>query len=156
VLVNCNRASRGCHRGNEPGLSPYVSVTELEPTAGRLIAVGNRPTADQHGTGERIGFFQDAKGAVRGLPIRLADDGSVLACAPPSLDRLPVTDALGEGTTVIGTVNEPTGWRGGTGKLELVLGDAKGIHWKEISGTHFAWTTTCDSGPLREQHPRLN
>lgn len=84
VCSLCLLAVAGCHRGNEPGLPSYVSVSELEHTTGRLIAVGNRPTANQHGTGERIGFFQDAKGAVRGLPIRLADDGAVLACARPT------------------------------------------------------------------------
>ena len=43
------------------------------------------------------------------------------------LREFAVTDTLpADAGEIIGAVNQPSGWRGGTGKLELLLRDAQG------------------------------
>jgi hypothetical protein len=127
LLVSLALILTACGRRNEPASAPYLSVEEAERAYGHLITVGNHPTADQHGTGERLGFFQDGSGTVWGLPITITNDGSVLACAPPLLRERTVTDTFPSGFTILGSTNEPTGWRGGTGNLELLLRDSRGV-----------------------------
>jgi hypothetical protein len=69
-------------------------------------------------------------------------DSTVVGCAPPSVHDAPVTDSYPAASTVIGSTNEPTGWRGGTGKLELLPRDAQGkIQWRAVNGSHI------DAGP---------
>ena len=104
----------------------YVPISQLEQNFGRLITVANAPTPDQHGTGDRLGLFSDDTGTVWGIPLMIADNGDLLGCAPPKLRELSISDALPPGVEIVGAVNEPSGWRGGTGKLELLLRDAKG------------------------------
>ena len=122
-----------------------MPLAQLEATYGPLITAGNHPTPDQHGTGDRVGLFQDRDGTIWGLPLTVADQGSVLGCAPAGLHESPVTDTLPADTkAVIGVTNEPTGWRGGTGKLELLLRTSQGeLHWQAVAGGEIATGPAC-------------
>jgi hypothetical protein len=123
---------------------PYVPIEQIEQTFGRLITVSNAPTPDQNGTGDRLGLFRDHTGTIWGLPITENTDRSVLACAPPSLHELPVTDTLPKDAEIVGASNEPTGWRGGTGKLELLLRDANGnLHWHPVAAAEITNGPVC-------------
>ena len=88
-------------------------MADVERTYGVLVAAGNRPTPYQHGTGERMGLFEDANGEIWGLPLNTATGGDILACAPASLRDQRVTDRVPAGSTVVGATNEPTGTPGG-------------------------------------------
>jgi hypothetical protein len=60
-----------------------------------------------------------------------------------TLRDAPVTDHYPAGATIIGATNEPTGWRGGTGKLEVLLRGQQGkIEWRAVSASHI------DIGPV--------
>jgi hypothetical protein len=72
----------------------YKAIAEVERTYGLLVTAGNHPTADQHGTGERVGLFQDASGTVWGLPLSVDGAAAILACAPPALQNAKVTGSL--------------------------------------------------------------
>lgn len=121
----------------------YRPLEEAEATYGRLIGAGNRATAYQHGTGERMGLFLDARGTIWGLPISVSSNGVILACAPPSLQTSEVTDTFPQGATIVGSTNEPTGWRGGTGNLELLLRNGgETIRRKTVRGADLA-TAAC-------------
>jgi hypothetical protein len=134
-------ASCRSHR-NQPQ-APYLPLDQVEVSYGELITAGNHPTSDQNGTGERVGLFRDASGTVWGLPLTLAGDGAILGCAPPGLHDAKVTGTFPSGTTIIGATNQPTGWRGGTGKLELLLRDARGnTRWSVVNGG------LLDAGPV--------
>lgn len=111
-----------------------VPVAQLEQTFGRLVTVSNMPTPDQNGTGDRMGLFRDESGTLWGIPLTSAENGSVAGCAPPALREVAVSDRLPAGTTeIVGAANEPNGWRGGTGKLELLLRDAQGgLRWHSV------------------------
>ena len=128
----------------EPARAPYRPISELAAAYGPLIGAGNHPTPDQHGTGERIGLFQDPQGTVWGLPISIAQGGAVLACAPPMMRSSGITDTFPAGSIVIGATNAPTGWRGGTGDLELLLRDAhseirrRTVRARRLTGTPHA------------------
>jgi hypothetical protein len=120
-----------------------MPLADLERTYGHLITVGNHPTPDQNGTGDRVGFFLDDKGQIWGLPLNVTASGDVLACAPPAMHDAKVTDTYPPGDAIVGSTNEPTGWRGGTGKMELVLRTPSGnIRWRGISGAQIT------SGPI--------
>jgi hypothetical protein len=122
--------------------APYVPLAEIETIFGPLVTAGNHPTPDQVGTGDRVGLFRDSTGTIWGLPLTVAENGAVKVCAPNTLRDAPVTDRYPAGATVIGSTNEPTGWRGGTGKLELLLQEGKGkIEWRAVNGSHI------DGGP---------
>jgi len=125
----------GCGARRAPPRAPYVSIKELEALYGSLITVGNEPTPHQHGTGDRLGLFQERNGTVWGLPLITRDDGTVLGCAPPSLREAPVTGMLpSEASEIVGATNAPTGWRGGTGQLELVFRDKSGeVRWQAVA-----------------------
>ena len=115
-----------CNPPKQPH-ADYVPISQLEPSYGQLITVSNAPTQDQHGTGDRLGLFRDSGGTVWGIPITIADNGDLLGCAPPLLREFAVTDTLpADAVDIIGAVNQPSGWRGGTGKLELLVRDAQG------------------------------
>jgi len=121
-------------RHEEPRRAPFVPLSKVASRYGDLVSVGNHPTPDQQGAGERIGLFRAADGTIWGLPIMLGEAGDILVCAAPSLSDAPATDYLPGGTiTIVGAVNEPTGLRGGTGRLEIVTRDAKGVlHWQAV------------------------
>ena len=145
----------GGHR--EGPRASYLPLAEVERTYGRLISAGNHPTADQHGTGERVGLFEDVTGTVWGLPISIGVDGAVAACAPRGLHNAPVTDGFAGGSTIIGATNGPTGWRGGTGKLELLLRDSGGsIRGQSVDGAAFPDEAACGApespGPVQRLH----
>jgi hypothetical protein len=135
----------GCGGRREAAREVYKPLAEAEATYGRLIGAGNRPTAYQHGTGERVGFFLDAQGTIWGLPIRVSSSGAISACAPLSLQASGVTDTFPQGATIIGSTNEPTGWRGGTGDLELLLRNgSQTTHHKRVRGADLG-TAACST-----------
>ena len=110
-------------------------MAQLELTYGRLITVANSPTPNQNGTGDLLGLFRDNRGTVWGIPLSVATNGTVLACAPPMLSEVPVSGVLpADAVDIVGTANQPTGWRGGTGKLGLLLRDAQGgLRWHPVA-----------------------
>ena len=91
-------------------------------------AGGTEPCSLQ--TGRRAGSH-----TLWGLPLAVAQDGTVLGCAPQALHDAPVTDRLAaEATDIIGATNAPTGWRGGTGRLELLFRDKSGnVQWQAVA-----------------------
>lgn len=123
----------------------YVPVAQLESSYGRLITVANVPTPDQNGTGDRLGLFQDESGTLWGIPLAVSDDGSVIGCAPPMLRETAVSDTLpADEVEIVGAVNEPTGWRGGTGKLELLLRDTQGgLRWHSVAAAEIKTGPLC-------------
>lgn len=135
----------GC--GNRPARprASYVPVKQLEALYGRLITAANHPTPDQHGTGDRLGLFLDRTGTVWGLPLAMAEDGTVLGCAPSALSKAPVTGELPvNAAEIVGATNAPTGWRGGTGQLELVFRDESGeLHWRAVASGALAAGAQC-------------
>jgi len=161
VIASAALAFTACARRAEPVRAPYLPLAEVEAAYGPLITAGNHPTPNQHGTGERVGLFRDAGGEVWGLPLTVASNGTVSACAPPLLRAGKVTDTFPSGSTIIGSTSEPTGWRGGTGDLELLLKDAHGnIRWQAVHGARLTigsecWTPESPRPPQRLQYYRL-
>ena len=142
---------------HEPARASYLPLVQVEAIYGALITAGNHPTPNQSGTGERVGLFQGASGVVLGLPLMVADSGEVLACAPPVAHEGNVTDAYPAGAAIIGSTNQPTGWREGTGELEILLRDARGaIHWQAVRGAQLAAGAVCSTpespGPQQQLH----
>lgn len=132
-----------CSAKEEPRAA-HVPVEKLEQTYGRLITVANAPTPNQNGTGDLMGLFRDDRGTVWGIPLSVGTDGTVLGCAPPMLRDAPVSGVLpADAVEIVGAANEPTGWRGGTGKLGLLLRDGQGtLRW------HLVASTEVTNGPL--------
>ena len=141
-----------CNPAKQPHVA-YVPISQLEQIYGRLITVSNAPTPQQHGTGDRLGFFRDYSGTVWGIPLTIADNGSVLGCAPNALREAPVSDTLPADTVeIVGAANEPNGWRGGTGKLELLLRDVQGtLHWHSVAALDLKTGAVCWSQSPPEQ-----
>ena len=143
-----------------PARAPYVPLSQLEGTYGQLVTTANHPTPDQYGTGDRIGLFRDGTGTVWGLPLATEADGTVLGCAPLALRDSPVTDTLPKGT-IVGATNAPTGWRGGTGKLELVFRDSSGqVKWRAVASAVITsgpvcWAEESPGPPQRLEYYRL-
>lgn len=148
----------GCRRpagGEKPTLRE--SLTHAESVYGPLVAVGNHPTPDQFGTGERVAFFSHSDGTIWGLPVFFGTDGAVRICEPPNMTSAKITDTIPPGVTVLGSTNAPTGWRGGTGQLELVLRHADGtLHWKPLASGELPRGVSCfapmDPGPVQQLH----
>jgi hypothetical protein len=139
-----------CSRVAPPASAQYRPLIEVEAVYGRFITAGNHPTPDQNGTGERVGGFQDVEGTVWVLPLAVADDGSMLACAPVQLHTAKTTGVFPAESAIIGATNQPTGWRGGTGALELVLRDENGpVRRYPVQGAAFGqpgcWTPASKS-----------
>jgi hypothetical protein len=133
-----------CTSHKERPRASYLPLSQIETVFGRLVAAGNHPTAAQAGTGDRVGLFLDSTGTIWGLPLTIAENGSVLVCAPASVRYAPVTDHYPLDSTVIGATNEPTGWRGGTGKLELFLRDRQDkIESRSVRGSHLEVGPIC-------------
>lgn len=152
-------ASPGCEP-ERPRAAYDVPVAQLERSYGRLVTVSNMPTPDQNGTGDRLGIFRDEGGTFWGIPLTIGSDGSVTGCAPPGLRQVPVSDTLPADTAeVVGAANEPTGWRGGTGKLELLLRDKQGaLRWHDVEAVEIKTDPVCWSQSPPEQplkHYRL-
>ena len=102
-----------------------------------------------------MGFFRGADGTVWGLPLSIASDGAVVGCAPAALRDAAVTDQFRAASTIVGSTNAPTGWRGGTGKLELVLrGPGGDIYVQAVSGGKLPAGSACwarvPPGPSQE------
>jgi hypothetical protein len=144
VLGTAILLTTSCRRP-EPPQASYVPISQLEQSYGRLITVSNEPTPDQHGTGDRLGLFRDEGGTVWGIPLTIGDDGGVLGCAPPALRDVPVSDTLpADMVEIVGATNEPNGWRGGTGKLELLLRDAEGgLRWHPVASVEIKTGPVC-------------
>jgi len=124
-------------------------VKEIEKSYGRLITVGNHPTPDQHGTGERVGFFLDRAGTIWGLPVLIAGESQLLVCSPHTLPTARVTGTYPAGSNLIGTTNEPTGWRSGTGRLELVMRSPNGtVIWQPVEGALPSSPPFCEAPPF--------
>jgi len=160
VGVILSASSCGGRKAREQ--APYRPVAEVERTYGPLITTGNHPTLDQHGTGERVGLFRDASGTIWGLPLSVDSDAAVFACAPPALQNARVTGSIDAGWTVIGSTNQPTGWRGGTGDLELLLRDPHGVirwqrvHSADLPGDPACWAPESPGPPQRLHYYRLS
>jgi len=136
--------------------APYVSLSQLESEFGPLLTAGNHPTPNQAGTGDRLGLFRDPSGTIWGLPLAIEADGSVIGCAPRAVRDASVTDTYPRGTVLIGATNAPTGWRGGTGKLELLLRDDQGhVQWHAVSGSHIDVGPACWAQDLPGPKQRL-
>jgi len=135
--------------------APYTPISQLEQSFGRLITVSNAPTPDQHGTGDRLGLFRDSDGTVWGIPLTIAENGAILGCAPPQLREFAISDTLpADVVEIVGAANEPSGWRGGTGKLELLLRDTYGrLRWHpvaagEVKSGPMCWSQSPPEQPL--------
>lgn len=148
ILTGCFAASilllDSCRAEKRPEV-PRVSVAEIEKTYGRLFAVANEPTPDQHGTGDRIGLFRDDNGTIWGIPLAIDESGNVLACAPPALRDAPPSDTIPDSSfEIVGAANEPTGWRGGTGNFGLLLRDERGqLSWRPVAAVELKTGPVC-------------
>ena len=142
-LITTPLLSISCSAIEAPRVA-HVPVAQLEQTYGRLISVANAPTPNQNGTGDLMGLFRDDRGTVWGIPLSVGSDGTVLGCAPPRLRNAPVSGVLpADAVEIVGTANQPTGWRGGTGKLGLLLRDGQGtLRW------HLVASVEVTNGPL--------
>ncbi|HEY3823773.1 MAG TPA: hypothetical protein VGL82_04400 [Bryobacteraceae bacterium] len=137
-------AMAACDRHEGPAAAPWVSMAEAEAMFGPLITTGNHPTPNQHGTGERVGLFAEANGTVWGLPVAVAKDGDLRVCASPAFRGAGVTGKFSAGASIIGTANAPTGWRDGTGDLELFFRDDHGaVSRQTVAGGHLANGPIC-------------
>lgn len=97
-----------CRHTEQRPRATYAPISQLEQSFGRLVTVSNAPTPDQHGTGDRLGLFQDGTGTIWGIPLTIDENGRVLGCAPPSLRDAPVSDVLPPDTVeIVGAANEP-------------------------------------------------
>ena len=145
----------GCHSSAPPPSAPYVPVAQLEAHYGPLMTVANYHTRDQYGTGDRMGLFRDKSGTVWGLPLTMGDGGTVLGCASTGIADAPVTDRLPADTAeILGAANEPTGWRGGTGQLELLLRDAHGVvRWQPVRSGEIQTGLVCRAQSPPEASP---
>ena len=153
-------ASSGCAGYQRPRSAYSATVAELEQTYGRLVTASNVPTPDQNGTGDRMGLFRDRNGTFWGIPLSIGEDGSVFGCAPPNLREAPVSDRLPANTVeIVGGANQPTAWRGGTGKLELLIRDAQGgLRWHAVEAIAIKTEPVCWSQsepPLSLKHYRI-
>jgi hypothetical protein len=157
VAVVIAAACASCAQQHNRPQAPYRPVAEVERTYGPLVTAGNHPTEDQYGTGERVGLFRDPSGTIWGLPISVDGNSALLVCAPPALQAAKVTDNFDAKSTVIGSTNEPTGWRGGTGNLELLLRDRQGtirsqaVRGADLPGDPACWAPAIP-GPLQRLH----
>jgi hypothetical protein len=134
-----------CRHTEQRPRATYTPIAQLEQTFGKLITVSNAPTPDQHGTGDRLGLFQDNSGTIWGIPLTIDENGGMLGCAPSTLRDAPVSDTLpADIVGIVGAANEPSGWRGGTGKLELLLRDAQGrLRWHPVSAAQMKSGPVC-------------
>lgn len=105
-------------------------------------------------TGPEIGwdYSEIAVGPFGGIPLTIADNGDLLGCAPPLLREFAVTDTLPAGVDIIGAANQPSGWRGATGKLELLVRRAQGgLRLHAVAAAEVKTGPVCWSQPPLEQ-----
>jgi hypothetical protein len=132
-----------CEERNVEEHGSLPTLSEAQLTFGPLITTSNQPSGYQNGTGERLGFFRGSDGSIWGIPL-LMEKGEARVCASDSLQNRPATDTYPSGWEIISSTNQPTGWRGGNGSVELVLRDASGtIHWRTVHGAEFSDSTMC-------------
>lgn len=155
ALSVCLSLFASCSRKPERPKATYVPIAQIELTYGRLVATANMPTPDQNGTGDRLGLFRDDAGTIWGIPLMYDQGGSLLGCAPSTLHEAPVTDNLpADAPEIVGASNEPSGWRGGTGKLELTFRDSHGgfhrqsIASGELKSGPVCWSQSAPVQPL--------
>jgi hypothetical protein len=92
----------------------------------------------------------------------LAEGGAILACAPPALHNQKITDTFPPSSTVIGSTNEPTGWRGGTGELEILLRDVSGavraqaVRGGQVNSGPLCWSPDSPGLPQQLHYYRLS
>jgi hypothetical protein len=144
-----------------PPRAPLVALADVEQTFGKLVTAGNHPTPDQKGTGDRLGLFLDDTGTLWGLPLTETANGDVLACAPDAIKIAPPTGTYPSRVEILGATNAPTGWRGGTGKLELIVRDNAGrvrsidVDGAEIPSGPVCWAQEDSGFPQQLQYYRL-
>jgi hypothetical protein len=144
TLAVASIALSACGRNGHPPAAEWISLAAAETAFGPLITAGNHPTPNQNGTGERVGIFRDVNGTVWGLPLSFPQGGAILVCAPAELRDARVTDTFPAGFTIIGATNEPTGWREGTGNLELLFREPDGaIRRQAVGGSQLANGPVC-------------
>lgn len=132
ALSVCLSLFASCNRKPERPKATYVPIAQIERSYGRLVATANMPTPDQNGTGDHLGLFRDDAGTVWGIPLMYDEGGNLLGCAPSMLREARVTDTIPAGELeIVGASNEPSGWRGGTGKLELLFRDGHGAFHRQ-------------------------
>lgn len=145
--------SAACSRKPEQPKAAYAPVAQIELSYGRLIATANMPTPDQNGTGDRLGLFRDDAGTIWGIPLMYDEGGSLLGCAPSTLREAPVTGNIpADALEIVGASNEPSGWRGGTGKLELLFRDSQGgFHRQSVASAELKNGSVCwsQSAPVQ-------
>ena len=153
VLLTVVCVSMSCSRKPERPKAAYAPIALIEQSYGRLIATANMPTPDQNGTGDHLGLFRDDAGTVWGIPLTYDEGGSVLGCAPSTLREAPVTDNIpADALEIVGASNEPSGWRGGTGKLELLFRDSHGgFHRQSVASAELKNGPVCwsQSSPVQ-------
>jgi len=148
-------AVAGCGQREQPASAAWISMVEAEAMFGQIMTTGNHPTPNQFGTGERVGFFTDRDGTMWGLPVAIADDGGLRVCASPAFRAAGITDTFPANAVIIGTTNTPTGWRDGTGNLELVFRDARGaIRRQTVAGSYLPKGPVCKA-PASPGPPQL-
>ena len=88
----------------------YVPLTEIESVFGPIIMAGNQTTANQMGTGDRLGLFRDRVGTIWGLPLAIMAEGTVVGCALPAVRQAQVTDSTRQGQPLlVPRMSQPAG-----------------------------------------------
>jgi len=128
-----------------PGAVFNVSAEELEERFGQIIEVANIPTPAQHGTGDKMGLFQDKEDTFWGVPVSVGPGQSLVGCAPPDLEKISVSDTLPSDTVeIVGATNEPTSWRAGTGALKLLVRTSQNrLRWQTVKSVTLETDSPC-------------
>ncbi len=134
-----------CEKEPPPPSTYTISAEDLEKRFGKIIEVANIPTPDQHGTGDKMGLFHDKQDTFWGVPVSVGENQSLVGCAPPELEKAPVSDTLPSDTVeIVGVTNEPTAWRGGTGELKLVLRTSQNkLRWHTVKSITLETDSVC-------------
>jgi hypothetical protein len=134
-----------CKKGPPPPSTYKISAEDLEKRFGQIIEVANIPTPDQHGTGDKMGLFHDNDNTFWGVPVSVGENQNLVGCAPPELEKAPVSDTLPSDTVeIVGATNEPTAWRGGTGELKLLLRTSQyKLRWHTVKALELETDSVC-------------
>ena len=144
-LVIAILLTASCRHAEQRPQVARLPVAQLEQSYGRLFTVANEPTPAQNGTGDMLGLFRDDSGTVWGIPLMVDETGNILGCAPPMLRDIPPSDTLpGDAVEIVGAANEPSGWRGGTVHLGLLLRDKDGrLRWHQVEAAEIKTGPVC-------------